>query len=252
MANFDEDIKRITEQVLSDGTVDEIIRAKIVKGFESAIEDAFSWGVLNKAIKERVKTVLVPFIENYKMDDYLVKMDTLLTELIEKSVLVDNKKMFENFQFMLSDTVPEEIKLSELFEQYKNFVARNMETVNRHVSFDSEEPEYEQMELGFCFEEEEKRTWSSFRYATIDFTVEEKDQQDELNRTIRLNRYEHDRKEGWEIRIDTNPDIYSFRFMDEFDLLLSKLQRAHVRVTIDKEEGEDFVYSKNKPEVTWE
>lgn len=34
MANFDEDIKRITEEVLQDGTVDQIIREKVTKGFE--------------------------------------------------------------------------------------------------------------------------------------------------------------------------------------------------------------------------
>ena len=32
MANFDEDIKRITDEILSDGIVDHIIREKLSKG----------------------------------------------------------------------------------------------------------------------------------------------------------------------------------------------------------------------------
>ena len=46
MANFDEDIIRITEEVLSDGTVDRIIREQVVKGFENAISNSFKWGDL--------------------------------------------------------------------------------------------------------------------------------------------------------------------------------------------------------------
>lgn len=34
MANFDEDIKRITDEILSDGTVDQIIREKVTDGIE--------------------------------------------------------------------------------------------------------------------------------------------------------------------------------------------------------------------------
>lgn len=252
MANFDEDIKRITEEVLSDGTVEEIIRTKIVKGFESAINDAFKWGDLEKAIKERVKTVLVPFIETYNMDDYLVKMDTILTEIVKQSALVDNKELLEHFQFMMAVPEEKEIKLSELFKQYKKFVARNVETTGRHASFESGEPEYDPIEVEFCFKEEEGRRWSYFRYATVDFMVDEEDQEDELYRTIRLTRYVNDRKEGWEIRTDTHPDIYSLRYMDEFDLLLSKLQKADVRVIIDDEEDSDSVYPDEKPELTLE
>ena len=38
MANFDEDIKRITDEILSDGTVDQIIREKVTDGIEKAME----------------------------------------------------------------------------------------------------------------------------------------------------------------------------------------------------------------------
>lgn len=251
MANFDEDIKRITEEVLSDGTVEEIIRNKIVKGFESAIEDAFRWGDLEKAIKERVKTVLIPFIETCNMDDYLVKMDTVLSEIVNKSALVDNKKLLTSFEYMMTEPIKKEIKVSELFKEYKKFVERNMDTYDRDVSFETEEPEYDPMDVSFIFEEEEGRSWSNYKYATIDFAVEEEKQQYKLNRTIRLSRYKNDKEDGWEIRMDTNPDIYSLRYMDKFDLFMAKLQRAYVRVLIDNNEDNDYVYAEDKPEPTF-
>lgn len=104
MANFDEDIKRITDEILSDGTVD--------------------YGKLEKAVKERVEQVLVPFIDTYDMSAYIVKLDTVLTE----------------------------IKLTELFEEYKKFVARNMDTSGREVELE-ESPEYEAITVYFEFED---------------------------------------------------------------------------------------------------
>lgn len=92
MANFDEDIKRITDEILSDGTVDQIIREKVTDGIEKAIASSFNYGKLEKAVKERVEQVLVPFIENYDMSAYIVKLDTVLTEIVNKSVLMDNKQ----------------------------------------------------------------------------------------------------------------------------------------------------------------
>lgn len=108
------------------------------------------------------------------------------------------------------------------------------------------------MTVYFEFEEDLERSWSSFKYATIDFTVDEKEQQDELNRTIRLSKWNGDRKNGWEIRVDTTPNLYSLRNMEEFDLLLIKLQRADVRLVADELGDEDYVYSDTKPEPTYE
>lgn len=135
MANFDEDIKRITDEILSDGTVDHIIREKLTKGIESAISNSFSYGKLEKAIKERVEQVLVPFIEGYDMSSYIVKLDTILTEIVNKSVLVDNKKLLENFRFLMEEPDVTEIKLTDLFMEYKKFVAKNMDTSGRKVEW---------------------------------------------------------------------------------------------------------------------
>ena len=251
MANFDEDIKRITDEVLSDGTVDQIIREKVAEGIEKAVSSSFNYGKLEKVIKERVEQVLVPFIENYDMSAYIVKLDTVLTEIVTSSTLTDNKKILENFQYLMKEPQITEIKLTDLFKEYKKFVARNMDTYGREVKWD-ESPEYEAMTVYFEFEEECERIWSSFKYATIDFTVDEEEQQEKLNRTIRLAKWNGDRKDGWGIRVDTNPNLNSLRNLHEFDLLLLKLQRADVRIIADELSDEDYVYSDTKPEPTYE
>lgn len=252
MANFDEDIKRITEEVLEDGTVDKIIRDNVVAGIKGAIESSFSYGKLRDVVRTRAEEILVPYIEKYDMSKYLVKLDTILTEMVNSTSFADNKRLLENFRFMMEEQKETAVNVSDLFEEYKKFVERNMETIGRKVDFDGETAEYEAMNVCFEFEEEAKREWSSCEYATIEFSTDEEDQQDNLNRTIRLSRYKDSRREGWEIRTDTNPDIYSLRYMDEFDLMIAKLQRALVRVVIDRETDDDYVVSDTKPEATFE
>ena len=251
MGNFDEDIKRITEEVLQDGTVDNIIREKVIEGFENAITKAFRWGELEKAIKERVTSVLVPLIEQYDMSEYVVKLDQVLTEIVNQTSLVDNKTILEGFQFLMTEPQAKEVKVSELFNEYKRFVEKNMETSGRKVTYDSDEPEYEEMNVAVSFEEEESRPWSLFKYATLEFSVDDDEQQCCLNKTIRLQRWKEEKKLGWEIQTECNPAIKSLRYLNKFDLLLVKLQRANVRLIVDIVEDEDYVYSDDKPEGTY-
>ena len=251
MANFDEDIKKITDEILSDGTVDQIIREKLTDGIEKAISSSFSYGKLGNAVKERIEQILVPFIEGYDMSAYITKLDTVLTEIVNKSVLMDNKQMLENFQYLMKEPQITEIKLTDLFKEYEKFVAENMDTSGREVEWD-ELPEYKPMTVCFDLEEDRERIWSSFKYATIDFTVDEEEQQEELNRTVRLSKWDCDRRDGWEIRVDANPNLNSLRNLDKFDLLLLKLQRADVRIIADKSDDEDYVYSDTKPELAYE
>ena len=144
-----------------------------------------------------------------------------------------------------------EIKLSEIFKEYKCFVSRNMEIEGRKVSFDDGTPEYEEMAVNMEFEEEDERSWSSFRYATVDFTVDDQNQEDDLNRTLRLSLWDGSRKPGW-----GNPNrMQSCNFFpetfDKFDLLMVRLQRADVRVLDDVHHEDDYVYSDTKPEPTY-
>lgn len=89
MANFDEDITKIIDKILQDGTVEKIIREKITKGFASEIESSFCYGKLRDAVRKRIDEVLVPFIENYNMGEYIIKLDTVLSEIVNATTLVE-------------------------------------------------------------------------------------------------------------------------------------------------------------------
>lgn len=251
MANFDEDIKRITNQVIEDGTVDSIIRENVVKGFTKAIEDSFSYGSLRDAIQNRVKTILVPFIEGYDMKDYIVKLDTILTDIVNSTCLVDNKKIMENFKELMVEPGIKEIKVSDMFEQYKKYVADHMETSGRHVEWD-EHPYYDPMEVSALVEMDEKKSWSSFEYGTLDLKVEEEDQEEELGFSIRLNRYDNSSDKGYDMSYDYEMSVHGMRMLNDFEVYLLRLIRAGVKLIIDSEELEDEVIATQEPEATYE
>lgn len=250
MANFDEDIKRITDEIIQDGTVEKIIKEKITKGFESAIDSAFAFGKLRDAVKKRIDEVLVPLIESYDMSEYIVKLDTVLTEIVNSTALTDNKRILANFKSLMTEPDMKTITVSELFKEYKKFVAKEMDTDGRDVRVDGG-VYYEPMEVNFEVIEEEDRPWSSFDRAILELSVDEEEQQEKLNRSIRLEHYKNG-KEGWDIYTEFNPDITSLRYLDDFDVYLFKLQRANVKVIVDKKSDWDSVISENEPEATYE
>lgn len=250
MANFDEDIKRITDEILQDGTVEKIIREKITNGFEAAIESSFNYGKLRDAIRKKTDEILVPVIESYDMDGYIVKLDTVLSEIVNSTALVENKKILENFKNLMTEPEMKTITVTELFEQYKLYVAKEMDTYGRDVQVD-DIAYYEPMEVNFEVIEEEKRSWSCFNRAVLELSVDEEEQQENLNRTIRLNRLNGEKK-GWDIISEFNLEINSLRYLDDFDIFLLKLQRANVKLILDKKSDWDSVISENEPEATYE
>lgn len=250
MANFDEEIKKITDEILQDGTVDKIVRDKIINGFSEAIDSAFAFGELRKAIKKRIEEVLVPAIENYDMSEYIVKLDTVLSEIINSTALTDNKKILENFKNLVIEPEEKTITVTEIFEEYKKYVSKEMDTCGRDVVIE-DTAYYEPMEVELEIIEEKDRPWSVFDRATLELSVDEEEQQKELNRSIRL---EHYKKgiEGWNIYTEFNPDIKSLRYLNDFDVFLIRLQRAGVKLIIDTKYDDDSVCSENEPEAIYE
>lgn len=250
MANFDEDIKKITDEILQDGTVDKIIRENIINGFKLAIERSFSYGKLSDAIRKKTDEVLVPFIEKYDMNNYIVKLDTVLSEIVNSTALIENKKILENFKNLMIEPEKKTITVSELFKQYKLYVAKEMDTDGRDVRIE-DTVYYEPMEVSFEIKKEQDRSWSCFDRAVLEFGVTEEEQQENLNRTIRLNHYKNG-AEGWDIIAEINPEITSLRYLDDFDILLIRLSKGMVKLIINEESDWDNVISENEPEATYE
>lgn len=252
MQNFDDLMKENFNKLVEDGTVENIFKEQLIAGIKKGIEESFRYGDLSRAIDKRVKEIMIPHIEGYDFNEYLPKLDTVLTEIVNSTSLVDNRKILQNFKTLMTEPSAKEINLSGLFNVYNKQTAEQFSCTGREVSddYDDDGPTYEPFETTFEFNEDENREWLSFGYATIDFTTDD-DEQQELNRTVRLSKWKKDNK--WHISCcdDLSSNLGSLRNLGEFDVLILTLARANTTIIIDETSGSEEVEPEERPEASW-
>lgn len=143
MSTFEERIAKAVTEKLNDGTVEELVSDAVTKALKSSIEDQFNWkGEAKKIIDEKVKEVMTPVIERANLDEYTVKLDAVLTEIINSTNLIDNKEILGNFKSLMTEPDKDTISLKEVFEKYKEYVSESVDTSELEVYTD-DEPRYQ-------------------------------------------------------------------------------------------------------------
>lgn len=255
MANFDEDIKRISNEMLEDGTIDEIIRKNLKKAYEDAISDAFKWGDLRKAIEKRVESVLVPAVEKFDLSDYVIKLDAVLTDVIKETVFPDQKQLLENFKKLTCDEMPKEVTLNDILEKYTEYCKEELDCVGRKVETGDGEPRYESCEICVSIESDSWYSRNSKEHAMLKCRISEiesDENKEELNRTIRLSKYSWERANGYGMHYGSGFDIQSIRHLSSFDVWLIALAQNGTRIIadIDDYEEDEFIPDA-EPECEW-
>lgn len=245
--DFEKKIMSVLEEKLNDGTVDKIIEEKLKKGISEALDNVFGYrGEVKEAIESKIREVMVPVIERHDFNRYMVKLDSLLTEIINSTNLADNKRIMGNFQSLLKEPEYKEIELSKVFEKYCEHVAKNVDTSSLEADCNDGEPYYEDVTARMEVEHED-RSWfkSTFNYCTVKFTCEE---DEELN--CQINLYKYNNEDKWNIlREDNAIDINSLRNISDFEIFLSVLKRGFVNIILDTEsEKNDDIEPEEKPE----
>lgn len=185
MNTFEQKIAETVNKKLNDGTVEKLVEQCIEKGISEALKEVFSWsGEGKKLIEEKLNETIVPVIERHDFNQYLIKLDSVLTEIINNTILADNKKMLENFKKLMKEPEAKEVKLSDIFKRYCEHVAANVDTGELEACCDDGEPYYEHVTASMEVEHEDKGWFkSSFDDCIVKFTCEE---DEELNCQIKL------------------------------------------------------------------
>ena len=244
MSTFEERIAKAVADKLNDGTVEELVSDAATKALKSSIEEQFRWnGEAKKIIDEKVKEVMTPAIERFDLRDYTVKLDAVLTEIINSTNLVDNKEILGNFKDLMTEPDKDVISLKEVFEKYKEYVSRNVNTSDLEVYTD-DTPSYQNVSARL----ETELTVSIFgrRHFDLIFECEE---DENLIKKIRL--YE---SKGNRFRIaglKSELDINSLRYVDEFDIFMMRLDRAFCDITDIMDMYDDDVVVEAEPEASW-
>lgn len=243
--------KRIQETVsrkMNDGTIEKMIEEQMEKAVKTALDDVFGYsGEGRKLLKEKFDTVMCPAIENHDFNKYVTKLDSVLTEIINNTRLAENKQILDNFSCLMKDEDIKEIKLSEIFEKYCEYVSKNIDTSELEVYTD-DRPSYEMVEA--CMEvENESKIFGDNDY-NIRFYCE-KDEQLEMR--IKLYKGYLD---GYRILLIGNKtgndiDIQSLRYMSKFEVFLRKIKQSYVSIDIDVNDMSEEVEVEAEPEASW-
>lgn len=242
---FETEIVSITLELLESGEIESIFREKIKKGFENAIEQAFSWGGLKNNIADKIKEPLVPYIANLDMEAYLPKLDTLLSELVRQTDLSESSKLIETFGFLMNTEKNQTLTLESLFAKYNEYVADECDCDDLEVSFD-DGPHYEYVTTHALVERSRSGFMSSFEHAILSFYT---DDQEELVVQIPISRW--NKEDFWMLSPTTNRLVSDLAHSNSFDVLLAALAHNGARLVIESDELEEEVEPNKEPEADW-
>ena len=247
MKTFEQKIAEAVNEKLNDGTVERLVEQCIEKGVSDALEGVFSWnGEGRKLIEGKLDEAIVPVIERHDFNQYLTKLDSVLTEIVNSTTLADNKKILENFKGLMKEPETKEVKLSDIFKRYCGHVAANVDAGRLEACCDDGEPYYEHVAAYMEVEHEDKR-WleSSFDDCVVKFTCEE---DEGLNCKIDL--YKGIGEEKWHFRGHVDSiDINSLRNLSDFEVFLMTLKRGFADIIMDEESDcDDDIEPEERPE----
>jgi len=243
--NIENSIKDVITAKLEEGIIEKLVAENLEKGINKSLENLLGiYGDITKVIEKKIKEVMIDQLSSYDYSKYIVKLDVVLTEILKNTAL-DNKKILENFKELMTDKeIPKTVKVSDIFEEYIKFVAKDINTSDLEVCTD-DEPTYEDVNVTVEVENEEARSWSTFKYAKIIFECEK---DDKLNCEIRISKFD---KYPWSLHDNIDFSLNSLRYLDSFKLYLLKLYQSGARVEIDTAYKEEYVTPEAEPEASY-
>ncbi len=244
-----EELLKIAQESLSSDEVNQIVKEKFMKALGEAIEDAFRWGDAKHALENKVKEVMVPYIENYDFSAYLPKLDSVLTELVNSDTCMGNKQILENFKDLMTDPEQKEIKVTDLFKAWIKQCNKDIDTDDLEIDYD-DGVSYSCVDCEMRVKELDKPSWSSCQRAVITF---ENEHDEKLNIEIPISKWvwDSEKEEPYTLSISNDVRISSLRRLNEFQVFLLRLERAQTAIFIDKDCEEDCIYPEKEPEASF-
>jgi len=248
--------ERISEEVtnkLNAMDIGVLIAAQVQKGVDESLERLFSYnGGCRKIIEEKLSAVMCTSLEKYDFDEHLVKIDTVLTEVINNSIIPDNKKILESLaEYMKPVDRDGAYILSDIFKSFCECVSKDIDVskLEEGEEYGPDGKEYApanaKMEVI-----DESGSFSARNRCEVVFTCEE---DEDLN--AKLYMYKTTSKgedDTWIISAATREDltmnIYSLRYANSFTILLQRLSSNFAKIKIDAEDLGKEVEIEEKPD----
>lgn len=229
--NLEDNIKDCISKELEKGIVEKVIASKLEECISSALKDMFSWsGEVRKVIDEKIKSVMVPYLENYDYSKYIYKLDSVLVEVLKNTAL-ENKKLLENFkELMTNEEGLKNIKITDIYTKWYEHCIKEIDR-DKINGYD-----YEGGYINTSLEiEEVSSSWSDYEKHIVRFECEEDEELNVEFLLIRWKKYDKGHKLQWKKTTELN----SLRGLDLFDMFMMKLDQAYADIEIDKDSSND-------------
>lgn len=239
-----EELLKMLEESLSSDEIQQIVKERFSKAVEDAIDHAFGYcGASRATLEKKIDEVLVPYIESYDFSEFLPKLDTVLTEIVNSENCMADKRILENFKTLTTAPDEKEMNISDVFEAWIKYCETHIDTYGLKVCHDNG-PSYESVGCTMSVEYDDKRSWDCFTDGTVIF---ENKHDSRLNVKLRISKWYRDDK--FSIHSNNNINIQSLRYMNDFQLLIIRLTRADTKIIIDKVYDEGEIHPKKDPQV---
>jgi hypothetical protein len=245
---MEQSIKDTITSKLEDGTVEKLIGEQLEKGVAHALDNLFrSYGDVTKVIEEKIKSVMIPYLESYDYSDYIVKLDSVLVDVLKSSAL-ENKNLLTNFKDLMETSEKlESIKVTDLFEKWMKYVEKNVDTSDLEVDYE-DGVRYENVDVRYEVDYNEDKSWSSFEYAVLSFECEK---DEKMNFEVRLSRWKQGKDKGYDITYDNKVDMNSLRHMSDLEMMIVKMVQNRTKIIIDQDSDSDEVQPEKEPEASF-
>lgn len=234
--NLENSIKDVITQKLEDGTVEKLVAEYLEKGVKNALDGLFrSYGDVTKVIEEKVKSVMIPYLESYDYSQYITKLDSVLVDVLKSSAL-DNKKMLENFKsLMTSEDIKGAIKLSDIFTKWNEYCEKSIDKDNIEI-------DYEGGYITTSFEVEEvSNSWSSYKTYIITFYCEE---DEKLKFEFSMQAWKPTADSKYTSNYKSTCDLRSLRYLNDFEILMMRISEGYENIILDSDGDSEDIFIK--------
>lgn len=239
---MEELIKKVYAKKLQDGTIEEIVANQFEKMTEEICKDLMGWnGSLKKQMEQKIEPLLSGLIEKSDFSAYSTKLTTIINEAVKNSSLGENKAVAEALKNLLnyksSLNLCQKVKISNLFDDYVQFVQDNLDSSD----FEDDIDYYEYYACIDCFYEiaeddcEYKPSYfdSDDKYHII-FSNEKAEEDEEIARKTRIE-FEIYKDFDGDYKIDMRNDfrISELSRLPIFILKLIEISNKYCTIVLD-------------------
>lgn len=242
---IEQNIAEMLQKKLTDGSIEKVIEEKLTKCISECMDNMFRWsGPAKEIIEEKLKETMIPAIENHDFSNYTLKLDAVLTEIVNSTTLQDNKQILSNFKTLMVEG-EQDIAISDIFGEWCKFVEENIETNGLEVEYD-DGVSYEHVGVEMYIEGIKNISRYSPDKKIVRFICTH---DEDMN--IQFEIYKYDFMKGYEVSGNSHFNINRLKSLNNIEILLIRLGRDGTKITIDEDYIDESIRPKQEPEATF-